>query len=255
MLSAAAAHAQVPIEVQAVAGTPFGVGFVALQASPDMLPEPLGMEGLGLSEKSGRVLYPALRAPALANVLKEFLGGDSPLTTGGPVRQQVGGLLRGILNNRPPRTTIYFLFRGTAPLEISLQARQSIPLTVRPMANPALHQRLLQAWWQDYSGESRKFLQQKADYPPLIETYLVNSLARRLNLTLSKERIAESGYQQFEHEVGALAGSEGIRTAIEQDRVLGLTNLGLPADRPLPPAVPVPPLDWKAEETGFWLFV
>ncbi len=113
----AASAAQGPIEVQAVAGEPFGVGAVTLNLPPEMLPEPLGIEGLGLSEKSGRVFYPALRTPAVANVLKEFLSEDTPLTTGGPVRQEVGGILRGVLN-RPPRTTIYFLFRGREPLNL-----------------------------------------------------------------------------------------------------------------------------------------
>ncbi len=235
------ANAQGPIEVQAVPGVPFGVGVIALQASPEMLPEPLGMEGLGLTEKNGRVFYPAMQAAPMGKLLKEVLNKDTPLTTGGPVRQQVGGILRGILN-RPPRTTLYFLFRGEAPLEISLQAKQAISITVQPRANPALHQQLLGAWWQNYNVPRRLF-EQKPDYPPVVETFLMNTLVRRLNLALPRDKISESGYQQFEHELGALAGSEGIRTAIERDRLLGLMNLGLPADRPLPPVAEVLPLE------------
>ena len=83
------------MEAQAFVGEPFGVGSVTLNLPAEMLPEPLGLEGVGVSEKSGRVFYPALRTPALANALKEFLGEDSPLTSGGPVRQEVGGILRG----------------------------------------------------------------------------------------------------------------------------------------------------------------
>src|SRR5580693_4395212 len=76
--------AQGPVEVQAVAGEPFGVGAVTLNLPAEMLPEPLGVEGVGVSEKSGRVFYPAMRTPAVANVLKEFLADDnSPLTSGG----------------------------------------------------------------------------------------------------------------------------------------------------------------------------
>ncbi len=87
--------AQGRLETQAFVGEPFGVGAVTLNLPAEMLPEPLGLEGVGLSEKSGRVFYPALRTPAVANALKEFLHEDSPLTTGGPVRQEVGGILRG----------------------------------------------------------------------------------------------------------------------------------------------------------------
>ena len=145
------AIAQGPMEVQAVVCEPFGVGSIALNLPAEMLPEPLGLEGVGLGEKTGRVFYPALRTPAVANALKELLREDSPLTTGGPVRQEVGGILRGILN-RPPRTTLYFLFRGSEPLELTIQARHRFPLTVMPRNMPAVHRRLLQAWWHDYAA-------------------------------------------------------------------------------------------------------
>ncbi len=244
----ATAFAQGTIEAQAFVGEPFGVGSIALNLPAEMLPEPLGLEGVGASEKSGRLLYPALRAPALANILKEFLREDSPLTNGGPVRQQVGGILRDILN-RPPRTTLYFLFRGTEPLDLTIQAGKSMPLLVQPRNNPAAHRRLLQAWWRDYAAP-RRLLQQKPDFPPQVETYLVNMLARRLNLPLPREKQEESGYRQFERELGALAGSEGIRTAIEQDRVLGLTNTAVPADQPLPAAAEVAPLVFPEPQPG-----
>jgi len=244
----AAANAQGPVEALAIVGEPFGVGSVALGLPAEMLPEPLGLEGVGVSEKSGRVFYPAMRAPALANALKGFLQEDNPLTSGGPVRQQVGGILRGVLN-RPPRTTIYFLFRGSAPLNLVVQARSSIPLVVVPRNNPAAHRRLLQAWWRDYTAP-RRLLEQKPDYPPQVETYLVNTLARRLNLVLPREKRAESGYRQFERELGALAGSEGVRTAIEQDRILGSTDAALPADQPLPAAADAVPLTFPEPQPG-----
>jgi len=242
------AVAQGPMEVQAIVGEPFGVGSMAINLPPEILPEPLGLDGVGVSERSGRVFYPAMRLPALANALKGFLQEDSPLTTGGPVRQEVGGILRGVLN-RPPRTTLYFLFRGSEPLNLVIQARNSIPLVVLPRNNPAAYRRLLQAWWRDYSAP-RRLLQQKPDFPPQVETYLVNTLARRLNLVLPREKREESGYRQFERELGALTGSEGIRTAIEQDRLLGLTDAAHPADRPLPTVAEVLPLTFPEPQPG-----
>ncbi len=245
LLACSVAAAQGPVEVQAVIGEPFGVGAVALNLPAEMLPVPLGIEGVGLSEKSGRVFYPAMRTPAMANVLKEFLGEDSPLTSGGPVRQEVGGILRGVLN-RPPRTTIYFLFRGAEPLNLVVRARTSIPIAVQPRNAPAVQRRLLAAWWRDYAAP-RRLLAQKPDYPPQVETYLVNTLARRLNLTLPRDRQEESAYQQFERQASALTASEGVRIALEQDRVLGLTPRNLPADQPLPPPPAVPPLEYPDE--------
>ena len=134
-------------------------------------------------------------------------------------------------------------------MDLTIQARKSIPLVVQPRNNPAAHRRLLQAWWRDYAAP-RRLLQQKPDFPPQVETYLVNTLARRLNLPLPREKQEESGYRQFERELGALAGSEGIRTAIEQDRVLGLTNAALPADQPLPAAADVAPLEFPEPPPG-----
>ena len=196
-----------------------------------------------MSEKSGRVFYPAMRTPALANVLKEFLGEDSPLTSGGPVRQEVGGILRGMLN-RPPRTTLYFLFRGTEPLELTIQAGKSIPLVVQPRNNPAcappLAAGLVARLCRPAAALAAKARLSSAgrNVPGQHARPAAESAAARA------EKQEESGYRQFERELGALAGSEGIRTAIEQDRVLGLTNAALPADQPLPTAPDVAPLEF-----------
>ena len=70
-----------------------------------------------------------------------MLGPQSPLTTGGPVREQAGGLIRGFLANQPPRSTMYFLFRGDAPLSMTLDARRSYALQAVPRRDPMLHRR------------------------------------------------------------------------------------------------------------------
>ena len=82
----------------------------------------------------------------------------------------------------------------------------------------------------------------KPDYPPLLENYLASTLARRLNLRLPEPKKTESAYTRLEHEAGAMLETESILTALEQDRILGMTNLGLPADQPLPEPVDPPPL-------------
>ena len=115
------------------------------------------------------------------------------------MRQEVGGILRGILN-RPPRTTLYFLFRGAEPLDLTIQAGKSIPLVVQPRNNPAAHRRLLQAWWRDYAAP-RRLLQQKPDFPPQVETYLVSTLARRL------ESVAAARKSRRSRAIGSSSGS------------------------------------------------
>ncbi len=74
----------------------------------NMLPAPLGIEGVGLDERRGRTLYPTFDRPVFGKIVRGILDSDTPLTSGGPVRQEVGGLLRGILD-RPPRTTLVLL--------------------------------------------------------------------------------------------------------------------------------------------------
>jgi hypothetical protein len=245
-----AASAQVPIDVDAVVGEPFGVGRITLDVPPDMLPEALGIEGIGLSEKNGRVFYPAIDNPAIGKLVKELLDQNTPLTSGGPVREEVGGILREIFD-RQPRTTIYFLFRGVEPLQLSLQLRKNIELSVKPRATdappvgrirrnaPATHRRLLQLWWKLYANVPG-LLEPKPDYPPLLENYLTATLARRLNLKLPEPKQTPSVDASLRKEIGFNLGTESLRTAMMQDRILGLNNLAEPADQPLPPAINPP---------------
>ncbi len=227
--------AQGRIDAEAVAGEPFGVGRITFELPQEMLPEPLGIEGIGLAEKHSRVLYPALDSPAFGKLMKELLEGGTPLTSGGPVREAAGGILRGFLD-RPPRNTFYFLFRGTEPLELSLQGRTSIPLSVVPTVNPAARRRwvqLLQLWWRQYAKPSG-LLTPKPDYPPVVDTYLTSMLARRLNLRLPETKQTPLAYAALRKELGLNLGTESLRMAMLQDRMLGLNNLGQPADRRCP---------------------
>jgi hypothetical protein len=245
-----------PTEIEAIAGEPFGVGRLSFELPPDMVPQPLGIEGIGLSEKNGRLFSTALDNPAARKLLQEILSSDTPLTTGGPVREQVGGILREILD-RPPRCTLYFLFRGSDPLDLELEARGPIPLRVVPRDNPTAHQRLLQQWWQQYT-QAAAGLQPKPDYPPLVEQYVMSTLARRLNLRLPAEKQTASAHAELRHEIGLNLGTESLRVSMMQDRILGLNNLEEPADQPLPPSptlsktsVSEPPLDVKIEPIAY----
>ncbi len=242
-MPAGEALAQLPhVEVEAVAGNPLGVGRITLDLPEGLLPAPLGIDGLGLSDKEGRVLYPALRSAVLGPVVKEILGAGAPLLQGGPIRQNVGGLVRDLLANRPPRTVIYFLFRGEGPLELTLQARTPLPLQVVPRHDAVLQRAWLEAWWRDYCPPPRLF-GTKPDYPPLLDNYLATTLARRLNLRLPEAKQTPSGYARLEHEAGVMMETESILIALEQDRILGMTNLALAADQPLPAPIDPPPLE------------
>jgi hypothetical protein len=231
------------VEFEAVAGKPFGVGRIAVNLPESMLPQPLGAEGLALSERDGRVLYPALDIPAFGKIVREVLESDTPLTRGGPVREQVGGILRGIFN-RNQRPSVYFLFRGDEPLRITLHARSAIRLVAVPRQAPMAYQALLRQWWRMYARPPQLF-EQKPDYPPQVENYLISTLSARLNLRLPEAK-QKSPYQELEREIGLNLGTESLRIALEQDRILGSDNWSQPADQALPAALEPPLLEAPA---------
>ena len=98
---------------------------------------------------------------------------------------------------------------------------------------------MLQQWWQQYAKPAGLF-QPKPDFPPVVDTYLMSTLARRLNLRLPQEKQTKSAYAELRHELGLNVGTESLRMAMMQDRILGLNNLDQPADQPLPEPLPPP---------------
>ena len=217
---AAPGLAQLRISATAVSGGRFGVGRLSVDLPMHQQPRPLGVEALCLDEKDGRALYPAIGKPPFGGLFADLVG----------ARQ---------------RLAIYFLFRGDAPLELTLRGRSAYAITVTPRADPAAHRRLLDDWWRQYTAPPG-LLQTKPDYPPLVENYLTSTLARRLNLRLPQEKQTPQWQDELEKEMGLTLGTELIRVGMQQQRILGLTNLDQVADQPLPrPAPPaameVPP--------------
>lgn len=209
--------AQAGIKVEAVSGSPFGVGRLRVDLPSRMKPEPLGVSALCLEEKDGRALYPAIGKPPLGGFFADLVGA-------------------------PQRITIYFLFRGEAPLELVLRGRRPLrgagrTITVTPSGDEAAHKRLLESWWGQYTAPPG-LMEERPDCPPLIENYLTTTLARRLNLELPERRQTPPWQDMLRRELGLLLGAESIRIAFEQDRILGLHNLDQAADQPLPEPIP-----------------
>ena len=71
-------------------------------------------------------------------------------------------------------------------------------------------------------------------------------MARRLSLRLPATRQLGLGDEQFSRELGALTGSESVRSALQQDRLLDQTDLAQPMDQPMPEDIQ-PPLAEVAE--------
>jgi len=204
------------VRAEAFVGAPFGVGRAEVDLPPEMLPEVLGLRGLGLAEKSGRALYPAVG------------------------EKVVRGLLRGLLD-RPRTATVYFLFQGDDPLELTVQSRAAHTVVVSPRVDPASYDRLLRAWWREYTSGPR-LLEKKPDYPPLVENYLQSMLAPRLGLPVPQEKTDQSWRAQLKQYLGLALGTESIRIAIERERMRGGRAFDEPADQPLPKPLALPDL-------------
>ncbi|NUQ65532.1 MAG: hypothetical protein HUU20_23945 [Pirellulales bacterium] len=228
------------INGEVFSGEPFGVGRIQIELPEPLQPEVLGLGGIQITEKNGRVYYPVIDHRSVAPLAKELVN-QLPLQ-GGPVRELAGGILRGMVSTPPRKAELFFLFRGVEPLEITLQFRGPVSGRLVPGVHGRAHQRLLREWWDEYT-DTPGLLARKPDYPPLVENYLRSMLARRLGLRLS-DRSAPVGLQsQIEKQFGLATSTESVRITLERDRMLGVAPLGQAADQPLPAPLDVPPME------------
>lgn len=228
-------QAQTRVDAEAVAGAPFGVGRFTIQSGGDFrinrIPRPGGgriadltrriidpespKESAALestemmvSEKSGRVLYPVFEKRERP-VLKQFI-------------------------NTPSARTVYFLFQGDSPLDLTayLPEPSTGPLAVS--RDPAAHQRLLSQWWRHYSAAAAGS-DIVRDYPPMVEEFLVDTLSRRLRLALPERE--QSG--ALESQLNLLFQTETKRLDTARSILLGNVQ-GQPASQTLPEELPSP---------------
>lgn len=236
----AATVASARIDGEAIAGEPFGVGRVTLSAADagGVIDE----ARLRIEERDGRVHYPVVTTGVLGQVIGQILG--QPALDG------------------PGTATIQFLFRGDAPLRITLYTPtpREVVLTPRlpaenPRPRPRLRirereeSRLLERWWRDYVQNSGR--QVKAgDHPPLVQDYLITMLAARLGL--APPRSDEQPVTGTQESLELLAGIERLRRQTLQETMRGAGDFGQVADLPLPAeprwrAPALPPLAGDAQ--------
>src|SRR5688572_19474307 len=89
------------VEADALLGQPFGVGQVTISG----LDVAIDANRVLVQEKNGRVFYPAVTQGVLGRLIGQILGG--------PADRPAGGV------------TIYFLFRGEQPLDLTVFTPQA----------------------------------------------------------------------------------------------------------------------------------
>jgi hypothetical protein len=240
-LAPARLPAQERIQAEAYTGTPFGVGRVtvtsgggfrvvrvprpgggriaelarqiAAQAGKGAGGETVHLESaeMALAEKSGRTFYPV------------FAKRDRPI-----LRQFI---------SVPTESTIFFLFQGDAPLDLTVYAPEARGGRIVPRRDPAAHANLLRAWWNDYSAAADG-RDAPREYPQIVEEYLTSTLARRMNLPLPRRQQASALNflrgelnMLFETETARLEIAEAVLSGNQRDEA---ATVALPEELPLP---------------------
>lgn len=224
-----------PTEITAVAGQPYGVGKWTLELPPGVNPAILGNSGFTLKDKDNRVVFQAFEATPLRTVAREFLG-------------------------RPQLATVYFLFTGSEPLNLTLYAPTAVAGGVTPVGDSVAHAKLLSEWWVQYTRQTNR-IDRAADYPEIVDDYLLAMLSRRLSLPPASElppppiRIFAdsvtsmvSGGQmslpgsnrpdsELDQQAAMLFGSDSLRSAMHAQVMANRAASTEAADQPLPAGI------------------
>ncbi len=208
-------QAQAPTVVEAYTGRPFGVGRITLN-----LPASAGSltrDEVLVTGEGGRVLYPVVSAAPVRKMLGNLLSD--------------GSLLGALAREMPAKVSVYFLFQGDTPFRVTVDAAGPRQFTVTPRTALRGDDRLLRAWWREYSLAAREQTQQ-GDYPPVVETYLTNTLGRRLGLDRAPSSREPQATTRMQQTLDLLLGVEDLRRDVMTDT---LQSTVPPEEATLPP--------------------
>ena len=215
VVATSASAAETEWQVHAVAGEPFGVGVVSEVLIDDFPAD----RPFILTEKDQRVFYPVVVR--------------TPLNNGSSV----------------VKVKAYFLFRGDAPLKLTLGTHSPVELKVVPKNDPQEVRGMLRVWWEHYPSQ---FLRQRQWHrePEALGTYLTGMLSRRLDLKLTDKNRRSSWSRRigvfsndWSHFAEFVIGTRSVKAALQRDTLLERTHGVEIADQPLPDAVTLPAVE------------
>ena len=182
--------------VEAYSGGPFGVARVTIDVFRGQPSVPLSDERFTVWQEDNLAMYPVVKQETAKRLLRQLLSIETPR-----------------------KISIYFLFQGDQPFDVSVFSHVEQAVRVRPIADSRRHGNLLNEWWNEYSGRW-KGLCSDPQFPPMAENFLVATLSRRLGLSTS----AGGGLlAKKEPKVSALAqlfASESYQLKLDRDRVI-----------------------------------
>ncbi len=206
------------LRTEAYAGQPYGVGRVTFRLRQgDEMIERVG--ATLLTDRENRVFYPMVSRSALRTFIENVTGSQG----GQPDDAQ----------------TVWFLFKGNQPLNLTLQGSGSVSFQV-PVKNvrPKQFDRQEVQWWQTLNRVINAQME-ASDYPPMIEIYLMAMLGRRMGMSVStpKPRNKDPMLQTFE----LMFDVESLRSDTIRDWMLNGVAVAL-ADQEIPNPIQWTPL-------------
>ena len=232
-------RAQEQIRAEAYADTPFGVGRVTISSGGDFRVRAIPRPGGGrianlakrLAEQAGKGNDVQLESAEMALVEKSSRAFYPVFEKRErPILQQFVSV--------PTESTIFFLFQGDAPLELTVYAPEPRTVQVVPRRDPTAHAGLVGLWWRDYSsaGDGRDA---DGGYPRMVEEYLTDTLARRMELPLPERASRFSISDLLRGELNLLFETETVRLELAESILLGRTvdeaaTVQLPEELPAP---------------------
>lgn len=195
---------------EAYIGEPFGVGRVTIDVLRGEKAIPLQDERFTLMEPSGRAIYPILKS------------------------DNAGKLLRSLLKIESPRkVSIYFLFHGTEPFDLSVFTPNEQGLRIKPIQNSSAHARLIEEYWKQLTAQLQE-LEKDPAYPPVAENFLAAMMSRRLSKPIPKPKTGLFPWNKRKDTVlNELFLNEGFQRQVEREMIIA-ENPTSPANLPLP---------------------
>lgn len=211
--------------IVALHGEPFGVGRVVISAAD--AGGAIDPTLIRIEEKDGRVFYPVVTVE----------------------KPKIGGLIREILGApeaRPLSATVYFLFRGPEPLDVTVRTSRSARVEIKPSAGGAeAGEKLLGAWWNAFHANAEK-VREAGEYPPQAMTFLESTLARRLAIQMEIPPDPQTGKGGISEALNLLLGVEKMRDGLMRRSLAGADGPDDGQRVPLPAAI-----DWPQRTYGF----
>lgn len=225
-------HAQ---EINAVAGEPFGVAHLVVPFSSADFGDPIDSRAFSVNDQEGRVFYPVFRPKRFLPLLQSLIGADTVTP--------------------PQELEIYFLFRGNAPFQITVETPTPHTYQVTPRQRRNGPNNLIRQWWRNYNDVAREQME-NIEHPPVMETYLTMMLSDRLGIApppltekILEDRAALDPNQSMMLLLGTERVHEAMLKAVMSNEIPRTQELG-PVVQPIafdPLAVPEPPADVEIE--------